>query len=218
VMDVLDDQHRRVAELFERVASPDEDRPAILHALLRELTAHVAIERAAVRPVVDKRGIGHDLAGLLMHDFDRMEKLMVRIERRKFNSPDVPDLVAELKGVAEEHQARAQAELIPGLRANLTPQEQADLGERVAGADGLVTTHPHPHLLSLGRVGDLLTRVAQKVDQARDRTAINRQHPEDHRKRHVTKVAEGWSRARGEQEPEKRDPAEGADPSMGGAT
>lgn len=215
-MDVLEDQHRRIAELFERVASPDEDRPAILHALLRELTAHVAAERAAVRPVVDKRGIGDDLAGQLMQEYDRMEKLMVLIERRKFNSPDIPDLVSELKAVSEEHQARAQSELIPGLRANLTAEEQAELGERVAGEDALVTSHPHPHLLSLGRVGDMLTRLAQKWDQARDRTADNRQHPEDDPKRHVTRVAQGWSRARGH-EPDRPDPAEGADPSMGGA-
>lgn len=205
-MDVLEDQHRRVADLFERVSSPDEDRPAVLHALLRELAAHVAAERATVRPVVDREQIGEELAGRLSEDYDRMENLMVLIERRKFNSPDVPDLVSELKAVAEEHQARAEAELIPGLRAGLTPEEQAELGERVAGEDAMVTSHPHPHLLSLGPLADVATRLAQKWDEARDRTAVNRQHPEDEGKKHVGRVAETWRSARGDRvEPRPED-------------
>lgn len=198
-MDVLEEQHRRVADLFERVASPDEDRPAILHALLRELAAHIAAERATVRPVVDKEKIGEDLADRLNDDYNRMENLMVLIERRKFNSPDVPDLVSELKAVAEEHRARAESELIPGLREQLTPEEQVELGERVAGEDAVVTSHPHPHLLSLGPLADVATRVAQKWDAARDRTAVNRQHPEDEGKKHVGRIAETWRTARGDE-------------------
>ena len=204
-MDVLEDQHRRVAELFERVAAPDEDRPAILHAILRELVAHVAAERATIRPVVDKKGIGEDLADRLGDDYDRMEKLMVLIERRKFNSPDLPDLVTELKAVVEEHQSRAESELIPGLREKLTPEEQADLGEKVAGEDAMVTSHPHPHLLSLGPLADVATKVAQKWDAARDRTAVNRQHPEDEGKRHVTRLAETWHGVRGDDGEKRRD-------------
>lgn len=204
VVDVLEDQHRRVAELFDRVSSPDEDRPAVLHAILRELAAHVAAERAVVRPVVDKRGIGEDLAGRLAEDYDRMEKLMVLIERRKFNSPDIPELVADLKATVEEHDERARRELLPGL-GRLSMEEQADLGEKVAGGDAIVTSHPHPHLLSLGPVSDVLTRLAQMWDRARDRTATNRQHPEDEGKRHVTKVAEKWEGMRADKGPQRGD-------------
>lgn len=221
VVDVLEAQHRRVADLFERVSAPDEDRPAVLHAILRELAAHVAAERATVRPVVDHQHIGEDLADRLRQDYDRMEKLMVLIERRKFNSPDVPDLVTELKAVVEEHRARADAELIPGLRERLSPEEQAELGEKVAGEDAMVTSHPHPHLLSLGPLADVATKVAQKWDAARDRTAVNRQHPEDEGKRHVSKVAETWHEVRGDEGPKRRDgepdEVEPKDRRMGGA-
>lgn len=220
VTDVLEDQHRRVADLFERVASPDEDRPAVLHALLREMAAHVAAERAAVKPVVDRKEIGDDLAGRLSEDYERMENLMVLIERRKFNSPDVPDLVSELKTASEEHRARADSELLPGLRQHLTAEEQTELGEQVAGEEAIVTSHPHPHLLSLGPLADVATRLAQKWDAARDRTAVNRQHPEDEGKKHVTNVAGAWDRMRpsdgqelGESEPEVRP----EDHRMGGA-
>lgn len=176
IVEVLDEQHQRVAELFERVSSPDEDRPAVLHDLLRELAAHVAAERSAVGPVA-KQQLGGDLASALKDDHDRMENLMVLIERRKFNSPDLPDLVSQLKEASEAHAARSRRELFPGLTAALSAEDQLALGDKVDGEEDMITSHPHPHLLSLGPVADVMTRVASKWDRLRDRT-VNNRHPE----------------------------------------
>jgi hypothetical protein len=197
VVDVLRDQHRRIAELFERVASPDEDRPAVLGVLIRELTAHIGAERAAIGPVIHDNGPGDDISGWLGDQHDRMENLLVLIERRKFNSPDLPDLVSELKAVAGEHSERAEGELFPRLSADLTPEEQRDLADKVAREDGIITSHPHPHLLSLGPFADVLTRMASKWDRARDRTAVNRQRPEDEGKVHAGRAARVWTSVRG---------------------
>jgi hypothetical protein len=188
VIDVLEDQHRRVRELFAKVSSPDEDRPAILHNLLRELAAHVAAERSAVGPVADRLDPDGELGEQLKADYDRIEKLMVLIERRKFNSPDVPGLVTELKEATDAHVARADEMLLPCLRDGLSVEEQDELGDKVDGEDAMVVSHPHPHLLSLGPVASTLTAVASRWDRMRDRP-VDRQHPED-----------------------------GGDPSMGGAT
>lgn len=196
VAEVLRDQHRALAELFDRVASPEEDRPAVLRTLIRELTAHVAAEQAAVGPVVRHEGM-EDVSDWLAADHDRMEKLLVLIERRKFNSPDVPDMVQELKTLTEEHSARSERELFPGLAAALSPEDQQELGEKVARDDGIVTSHPHPHLLSLGPLADVLTRIASRWDRARDRTAMNRQHPEDEHKVHDDPAARTWTTVRG---------------------
>lgn len=219
VLDVLEEQHRRVAELFDRVAAPDEDRPAVLRSILRELAEHVAVERSTVKPVVDERGIGGDLAGRLKEDYERIEKLLVLIERRKFNSPDVPDLLSELHGVVSEHDERSRRHLLPGLRDHLSVEEQAELGRKVADGEVLVTSHPHPHLLSLGPLSDLMIRVAEKWDAARDRTASNRQHPEDESKKHVTNMARAWDQVRPVTGPECRDGEPDEDlPSAGGGT
>lgn len=182
VVEVLDEQHRRVADLFDQVSSPDHDRPAVLHDLLQELAAHVAAERSAVTPVVKHHDLGDDLVSALKYDHERMEKLMVLIERRKFNSPDLPDLVSELKQVSEEHAARSQKELFPGLATALSVEEQVELGDKVDGENAMVTSHPHPHLLALGPVADLMTRVVSRWDRLRDRT-VNNRHPEHGRNR-----------------------------------
>lgn len=198
MVEVLEAQHRRVVELFGQVSAPDADRPAVLHNLLKELAAHVAAERSAVAPVVKDRGIGDgDLPGHLLDEYERMEKLMVLIERRKFNSPDIPDLVTELKDVTEEHVTRSERELFPGLAADLSRAEQEDLGRQVATEDSIVVTHPHPHLLSLGPIASKITALASRFDFLRDRT-VNNRHP-------------------GQAPPDVADPDDG-DPSMGGAT
>ena len=173
-MDVLDAQHRRLAELFEDVSRPGEDRPAVLHNLLKELAAHVAAERAEVEPVVKRRSIGgDDLAGELLGDYSRIENLMVLIERRKFNSPDIPDLVTDLKDAVHEHITRSERALLPGLDTTLSVEERAELGEKVTAADTMVTTHPHPHLLSLRGISARITALLARFDWARDKTVTN---------------------------------------------
>lgn len=170
-------QHRRVGELFESVSRPDVDRPAVLHDLLQELAAHVAAERGELEPVVNDPHVGgEDLWGHLVDDYDRMDKLMVLIERRKFNSPDLPGLVLELKHAAEEHRRRAESQLFPRLR-EMSPDEQDELGAKVSNAESLVTTHPHPHLLSLGPISGLLTRLLARYDWMRDRTVTSQPPP-----------------------------------------
>jgi hypothetical protein len=176
VADVLDDQHRRVAELFELVRSPDADRPAVLSRLLKDLAAHIATERAIIEPVVEARAndqAGSDLAAQLMDDYERMERLIVLIERRKPNSPDVPDLVGELMEVATEHNQRASEELVPALNRALSGGEQQELASKLAEAESMTTTHPHPHLLSLGPISDKLVNVLSRWDRMRDRTVTN---------------------------------------------
>lgn len=176
VVEVLEDQHRRIADLLQRISSPEEERSAVLRELLRDLAAHVAAERGNVEPVVRHLDVGTDLAGELADDYSRIEKQMVLIERRKFNSPDVPDLVTELKNTVEEHFARSERELYPALTRTLSEDERRELGEKVAAGGAVVAAHPHPHLLSLGPVADMMTRVAEWWDRARDRT-VNNRHP-----------------------------------------
>lgn len=165
--------------MFEKVSDPAADRPAVLHSILRELAAHVAAERAEVLPVAKSHDIGGDgFADELVADYERIEELMVLIERRKFNSPDVPGLVADLKGVVEAHAGRGRDVLVPGLRRSLRPEELDDLGEKVSHADSMVISHPHPHLLSLGGISSRLTRLLARFDLLRDRTVTSQPPPD----------------------------------------
>ena len=167
VVDVLQGQHDRLAELFDQVADPNEDRPARLRELLREMAAHVAAERR----------IAPDTEGLAP-EYRRLEELMILIERRKFNSPDVPDLVTELKSASETHARTAEVVLFPDLKARPL-EEQVKLGQEADAEVTAMSSHPHPHLNSNKLVAATLGRAAVKWDEMRDRT-VNNRHPEDH--------------------------------------
>jgi hypothetical protein len=139
------------------------------------MSAHIAIERSFIYPVVKRRGLGSsDLADLLRHDYRSMEHLVVLTERRKINSPDMPGIVTKLLDVFEEHLARCESELIPALRAALDREYLDELGAKMRAAESVIVSHPHPHLLALGALYRLTTRLAARWDRTRDRLVRNR--------------------------------------------
>ena len=126
---VLSEDHAAAQALFARVSQPDEDRPAVLGQLLRMLSAHVAAEKQLVVPILlEHSDEGEALADQLRDDHDAIEKLVILVERRKVNSPDVPDLVNELLAITKRHVRQADEELVPFLRGQLSAAELADLG------------------------------------------------------------------------------------------
>lgn len=167
VVDLLQEQHKRVGELFDLVSSPDEDRPARLRELMRELSAHITAERRLAG------GNDHpDLAD----GYKRMEELMILIERRKSNSPDVPAMVTDLMDAVEAHARESEEKLFPDLAA-LPAQEQQELVDRLRGEEAELDSHPHPHLNSTKLASATIGKAVYAWDTLRDRT-VNPQHPE----------------------------------------
>ncbi|HEX6394046.1 MAG TPA: hemerythrin domain-containing protein [Acidimicrobiales bacterium] len=174
-VDVLEREHHDLRALFERVRDPDADRGAAWLEIVKQVATHVAIERTFIYPVVKRRmANAPGLADDLRHDYKRMERLLVLTERRKINSPDMPDLVNDLLNVFESHQDRCTRILIPTMLETLKPVELDELGDRMRGAENVILSHPHPHLLALGPVYPMTTRVASFWDRVRDRTVQNR--------------------------------------------
>jgi Hemerythrin HHE cation binding domain len=174
-LDVLAREHRDLQEHFGRVRDPDADRPAVWLHTVTLMSAHVAVERSFVYPVVKRQrpGSAH-LADLLRHDYRAMEHLVVLTERRKINSPDMPELVTRLLDVFEEHLARCETQLVPALRSTLDPEQLDELGTKMQAAESVIVSHPHPHLLALGPLYLLTTRMASRWDRTRDRLVRNR--------------------------------------------
>jgi Hemerythrin HHE cation binding domain len=173
-LDVLAREHHDLQELFAQVRDPDADRAAAFREVVKHITSHVAVERSFLYPLVKHRLALPRLADELRHDYKRMEHLLVLTERRKINSPDMPELVTELLDVFEAHQDRCTTILVPAMRDKLRQDELDELGAKMRGAETVILSHPHPHLLALGPVYPWTTRMASAWDRARDRTVRNR--------------------------------------------
>jgi hypothetical protein len=173
--DVLSREHEILRSLFARLADPGADRGGTWLEIVKQIATHVAVERTFVYPLVRSGRVGPPgLAEELRHEYKRMEHLLVLTERRKINSPDMPDLVAELENVFDRHKDRCAAVLVPAMQAQLGPEELEELAAKMAGAENVIVSHPHPHLLATGPFYRFTTRVASRWDRLRDRTVRNR--------------------------------------------
>ena len=175
---VLDFEHEGISRLFDQVSDPEADRIEILFDITRRLAAHISVEHGVFLPVArDREIVGPDVVKSLEEDYHEMQRLVVLIERRKMNSPDIPELVTELKDVFGNHTRRFSESISAGASERLTDEELAELRERMENADGTILSHPHPHLLSLGPISRLTTRLAARFDSLRDMTVRNRYLP-----------------------------------------
>jgi Hemerythrin HHE cation binding domain len=171
---VLAAEHAELQTLFRRVSSPEEDRPAVLKQLVMSLSAHVTMEKQLLVPAV-KRLEDSGAADRLSTYHDEVERILVLVDRRKANSPDLPDLVTQLLDLTEAHVAYAANTLAPALRAVLTGHELTDLGAAMQSDERQLLTHPHPHLPDRGPVAAATRWAASVVDRQRDRsTDVNR--------------------------------------------
>jgi hypothetical protein len=174
-LDVLVREHEDIRQLFIRVRDPEADRVAAWLEVVKQVATHVAVERTFLYPLVKPRRLGTTpLSDQLRYDYARMEHLLVLTERRKVNSPDMPELATELLDVFEAHEKRCAADLIPTLRAHVDGSKLDQLGAKMTAAEKVILSHPHPHLLALGPVYRWTTRLASAWDATRDRTVRNR--------------------------------------------
>ena len=174
-LDVIEREHEVLAQLFHEVSRVDVDRDEVLKRLVRRTAEHVSVEQSVLHPIVKERHLGGpDLADELQHDYDEMGRLLGLIERRKINSPDMPDLVTDLMDVTAAHRDRADSVLAPAMRREFDASELNELGARMTSAQTVILSHPHPHLLGLGPLSRLTTRLASLQDRWRDRLVNNR--------------------------------------------
>ena len=176
-VEVLAADHAELQELFDRVSRPDEDRASVLKELVTRLSAHVTIERELITAVAKAQlsEDGQAIAESLTRYHDAVGGVLVLIERRKVNSPDMPDLVTQLLDLTRDHIADADATVLPALRSGFSSGELADLGRRMDSEEHGLLTHPHPHLPDSGPIARLSRKVVSALDRARDRSAdLNR--------------------------------------------
>lgn len=154
------------------MSSPDEDRPAVLKELLQALANHMAMEKQVLIPILeDQIEGGSMLADRMTDEHDRVERCLTLLERRKVNSPDVPALVTDLLDITDAHISGGNSAVFPALRDALSAAELDELGAAMVSDERRRLTHSHPALPDTGPVAAVTRKVAEVVDNVRDRSA-----------------------------------------------
>jgi hemerythrin-like domain-containing protein len=169
---VLSGEHAELHAMFARVVSRDEDRPAVLTHLMHLLANHLDMEKQMLSSVVkDRLDHGDEIATQLADDHHRMERILTSLERRKVNSPDVPDLVTDLMDLTESHIRQAETTIFPGLRHALSAAEINELGTAMLSDERRHLTHSHPMLPDSGPLASVTHKIAEIVDRVRDNSS-----------------------------------------------
>jgi hemerythrin-like domain-containing protein len=167
-LQVLEDVHRELLHLFDRVRSPDEDRPAVLKTIMETWSGHTAVEQQILVPLLHNHVEGGAaLAAALEADHHAVERILTRLERRKANSPDVVDLATELLDLTERHVTQANDGVLPALRQSLTGDQLAHLGTELV-EDRAVGQHRHDAKPDTGPIAQVLRKASGMIDHLRD--------------------------------------------------
>jgi hemerythrin len=165
--------HEEIGDLLDHVSDPTEDRRVVLSELISRVAAHVSAEQSLMIPAAKSAGVDREQLVQMRRHYRAMGKALLRIERRKVDSPDMPDLVTILMDAFVAHVRLWDRAFAPALTRGLSTEERASLEEELSRAEQTILTHPHPHLLSLGPLSRMMTRLAGRFDAARDKTVPN---------------------------------------------
>ena len=111
--EILADDHRTVARLFETYVHDNED--SVARELCEHLTLHTTVEEAALYPAL-RRYVdgGDDLADEAEQEHAAVKTIIARIYDAPPGGP--LDLVIELRRDVEQHVEREESELFPKMR------------------------------------------------------------------------------------------------------
>jgi hemerythrin superfamily protein len=111
--EILAEDHRAVARLFETFVHDNED--SVAREICEHLTSHTTVEEAAFYPAM-RRYVdgGDDLADEAEQEHAAVKAIIARI----YDSPPdgLLDLITELRRDVEQHVEREESELFPKMR------------------------------------------------------------------------------------------------------
>jgi hemerythrin superfamily protein len=127
--EVLQAEHREVAQLFDRYQTSPDDHLA--HTIFTELTVHAQAEERALYPELRRLVDGGDD---LADDAEGEHGAVKALIARAYDSPppDLAPLVQSIRSDVEAHVQREESEIFPAMRDSGVDAEQ--LAERLESA------------------------------------------------------------------------------------
>jgi hemerythrin superfamily protein len=149
ILELLEQQHKEVDELFARLESSKGDRQALFLELADKLAAHAAAEEKVFYPSV----MTTETSDLLHESVEEHVSIKRVLTDLLALGTDDPAFMARLSVLKEQvtHHAHKEEEskLFPKLRSALTRDERAALGnEFLVLFEDLMRTHPYKNVPS----------------------------------------------------------------------
>ena len=180
VFEVLGQDHREVKEMLAQLehhattaagGTKQEmaERKAMAEKLVIEESKHEVVEQMYFWPMVRERlSPGDELADIAIAQENEGKHVLDKLDKLDASEPEFELLLAEFIRAGREHIAYEEEQVWPALRDALTPQEAAELGNRITEAKKTAPTRPHPHTPASPAVLKATGPAAAAADKARD--------------------------------------------------
>ncbi|HVF76547.1 MAG TPA: hemerythrin domain-containing protein [Acidimicrobiales bacterium] len=130
---MLEEDHRRVEQLFEQYANGQD--PMIAQQICMELKVHTTVEEQEIYPTV-KSDVpeGKELEEEAEKEHAEVEALIKQVEQKGFDDPSVPELMLKIEEGVSHHVEEEETEMFPKMRDTLGQQTLDELGQKAADA------------------------------------------------------------------------------------
>lgn len=184
MLDLLDEDHRQLASLCERLAAPTSQEQAkprdIEDVLVATLARHLSAEEQYLYPTV--RAVLTDGAPIASQEIAADAELLLALQRLYVTPAADEAYGTALEAVTahvRDHNHRTGEEVFPRLREQCSDTELVRLGNRVQIARGAAPTRPHPGTPSAPPLNKLVDPAVAVVDKIRDVLTRRTTWPED---------------------------------------
>jgi hemerythrin-like domain-containing protein len=180
VIDVVEEQHRGLLALCDRLDDPAGDRARVASVLVAVLSRHLSGEEQylypAVRAVVPD---GELLAGRELAEDRRLLELLRELDRHRPDRPEFGSAATRLTTAIRRHVAADDEELLPVLREMAPVEDLIRVGNRLETAMEAAPTRPHPRTPLTPPWNKLVDPVVAVADKIRDGATRRATYPTD---------------------------------------
>jgi hemerythrin-like domain-containing protein len=145
-------------------------RKKMTEQLIIEESRHEAVEEMYFWPAVrDHLSDGDALADQATGQEQDAKQVLAELDKLDAGEAEFEKLLAKFITDAREHIAFEETQVWPGMRAALSSERAAELGEQIAEAKKTAPTRPHPHTPPSPGVLKAAGPVAAAADKLRDK-------------------------------------------------
>lgn len=171
VIQLLENDHREVDELFRRVhlSEKPETIDELTKQIVHDLSVHAAVEEQFVYPLLRaKVDGGVAMADEAIEEHQQAKRLLADLEELDAGSADHANAMESLIETIRHHVEEEEADVFPGLRDAVDASTLDTMGDLVEQAKKVVPTHPHPLVPGTATAQLVAGPWAATVDKVRD--------------------------------------------------
>lgn len=171
VIDLLENDHREVDELFRRInlSEKPEAIEELTRQIVHDLSVHAAVEEQFVYPLIRAEVDGGGaLADEAIEEHQEAKRLLADLEKRDAGSAEHGSAMQELIETIRHHVEEEEGDVFPKLRSEVDADMLDKLGTVVEEAKKVVPTHPHPLVPGTATAQLVAGPWAAMVDKTRD--------------------------------------------------